>query len=162
MHARTAVLRKAFLDEHGYLDEAFAPLYGDDMDICFRAASVGGKVYCILMDVENDSLSQRITTPRRRRWFAEIMRRNTDLFYSRWRPSTEKDYLWLHRTPSRTDRGGGQGIARVLAACPAPLPRCEKAMASRWDGGPGVRRASPQAASLSASRLPLPVLQIHG
>ncbi len=103
---------KAFLDEHGYLDEAFAPLYADDMDICFRAASVGGKVYCILMDVENDSLSQRDYDAEKARWFAEIMRRNTDLFYGRWQPSTEKDYLWLHRTPIADETGGGQGIAR--------------------------------------------------
>ena len=103
--------RKAFLEEHGYLDEAFAPLYGDDMDICFRAASVGGKVYCILMDVENESLSQRTYDSQKAKWFAEIMKRNMDLFYSRWRPSTEKDYLWLHRTPVADDLSLGQGIA---------------------------------------------------
>jgi GT2 family glycosyltransferase len=90
---------KAFLEEHGYLDEAFAPLYSDDIDICFRAASVGQKAYCILMDVENDSLTMREFDADQARWLAEITRRNTDLFYSRWQPSVEKDYLWLNRTP---------------------------------------------------------------
>ena len=89
---------KDFLEQHGYLDEAYAPLHNDDMDICFRAASVGRKVYAILMEVENRSLSVGSYDPERARWHDEIRRRTANLLYSRWQPSVDKDYLWLHRT----------------------------------------------------------------
>jgi glycosyltransferase involved in cell wall biosynthesis/GT2 family glycosyltransferase len=88
---------KAFLDEYGYLDEAYAPMHNDDMDICFRAASVGRKVYSILMDVENDSLAVGGYDPEKARWYAGVRRRNANLLYSRWKPSVDKDYLWVHR-----------------------------------------------------------------
>lgn len=105
---------KAFLEDHGYLDEEYVPVYADDMDICFRAASVGRKVYCMLMDVENDSLSMKSFDAEKARWWTEVVRRNMNLFYSRWSPSTEKDYLWLHRTPLAEDDGGlGEGIVRL-------------------------------------------------
>jgi glycosyltransferase involved in cell wall biosynthesis/GT2 family glycosyltransferase len=104
---------KAFLEEHGYLDEAYVPLYFDDMDICFRAASVGQKVYCILMDVENESLTQRHYDADRAKWFAEVISRNTDLFYSRWKPTVEKQYLWLQRTPIHLQRTVGETVLRV-------------------------------------------------
>src|SRR4029077_2388613 len=88
--------------------------YADDMDICFRAASVGQKVYCMLMDVENDSLSMKSFDAEKARWWTEVVRRNMNLFYSRWSPSTEKDYLWLHRTPlAEDDAGLGEGIVRL-------------------------------------------------
>jgi glycosyltransferase involved in cell wall biosynthesis/GT2 family glycosyltransferase len=105
---------KEFLERHGYLDEAYAPLYADDMDISFRAASVGWKVYCILMDVENDSLTMRTFDPEKAKWWSQVVRRNMGLFYSRWQPSTEKDYLWVHRTPLAADGVGlGEGIFRA-------------------------------------------------
>ena len=105
--------RKSFLEEHGYLDEEYAPIHADDMDICFRAASVGAKVYCMLMDVENDSLSMRSFDAEKARWWTDIVSRNMDLFYSRWHPSAEKDHLWLHRTPLADQEAGlGEGIGR--------------------------------------------------
>jgi glycosyltransferase involved in cell wall biosynthesis/GT2 family glycosyltransferase len=104
---------KAFLDEHGYLDEAYAPLYSDDMDICFRAASVGRKVYCILMDAENDSFTVRGYDAEKARWLTEVTRRNTNLFYSRWEPTMDKDYLWLHRTRMLEERGVGEALLRA-------------------------------------------------
>ena len=105
--------RKSFLEEHGYLDEEYAPIHADDMDICFRAASVGAKVYCMLMDVENDSLSMRSFDAEKARWWTDIVSRNMDLFYSRWHPSAEKDHLWLHRTPIAEEVGFSDGVVRL-------------------------------------------------
>lgn len=104
---------KAFLEEHGYLDEAYAPMHNDDMDICFRAASVGWQVYAILMDVENRSGTVADYDAERARWYAEIRRRTADLLYSRWRPSTEKDYLWLHRTRIAEQRSMRRSLRRA-------------------------------------------------
>jgi hypothetical protein len=50
------------------------------------------------MDVENDSLTMKAYDSDKARWLTETTRRNTDLFYRRWQPSEDKDYLWLHRT----------------------------------------------------------------
>jgi hypothetical protein len=83
------------------------------MDICFRAASVGQKVYCILMDVENDSLTQRHYDAERAKWFAEVRARNTDRFYSRWNPTVEKRYLWVQRTPIHLQKTVGETVLRV-------------------------------------------------
>ena len=105
--------RKSFLEEHGYLDEEYAPIHADDMDICFRAASVGAKVYCMLMDVENDSLSMRTFDAEKARWWTDIVSRNMDLFYSRWHPSAEKDHLWVHRTPIAEEVGFSDGVVRL-------------------------------------------------
>jgi GT2 family glycosyltransferase len=104
---------KAFLDEYGYLDEAYAPLYSDDMDICFRAASLGHKVYCILVGAENDSLTVRGYDPEKARWLGEVVRRNSELFYGRWQPSVDKDYLWLHRTRILEEQTLGETLLRA-------------------------------------------------
>lgn len=90
-------LRKSFLDDHGYLDEAYAPLYQDDIDIAFRAKSLGFKVYCMLMDVANQSLTMSGYDSNKWNYFHEIMKRNAALFYTRWHPSVDKDYLWIWR-----------------------------------------------------------------
>jgi len=92
-------VRKDFLEEHGYLDEVYAPLYQDDMDLCFRARKFGKKVYAILLDVENTSLTMKSYDSQKSARFSEIVKRNTKIFYERWSPSTVKDYLWVHRTP---------------------------------------------------------------
>jgi glycosyltransferase involved in cell wall biosynthesis len=92
------VLRKSFLEQHGYLDEAYAPLYQDDMDLCLRARDRGHKVYCMLMDVDNDSGTMGTYDPERWERMVAIMKRNSDLLYSRWTPSTDKSgYLRLRR-----------------------------------------------------------------
>jgi GT2 family glycosyltransferase len=93
------LFRKSFLDKHGLLDEIYAPLYQDDMDICFRAHHVGFKVYCMLGKVENRSLTMARYDAEKNRFFQAVMKRNTDIFYSRWTPSTVKDYSWIYRTP---------------------------------------------------------------
>lgn len=92
-------IRKRFLEEHGYLDETYAPLYQDDMDICFRARNYDYKVYCILMNVANKSQTMAHYNPEKAKRFAVIMKRNSLKFYSRWMPSTNKDYMWVNRIP---------------------------------------------------------------
>lgn len=92
------VIRKSFLEQYGYLDEGYAPLYQDDMDICFRAKHYGYKVYCMMSDVENRSLTMAHYDTAMSRMFQEVMERNTNIFYARWTPSTNKDYAWIHRT----------------------------------------------------------------
>jgi glycosyltransferase involved in cell wall biosynthesis len=94
-------IRKDFLEEHGYLDEVYAPLYQDDMDLCFRARKFGGKVYCLLGGAENRSLTMAYYDEAKSKFFAEVIERNTDIFYKRWEPSGERDYLWVNRTPIR-------------------------------------------------------------
>jgi glycosyltransferase involved in cell wall biosynthesis len=92
------ILRKSFLEEHGYLDEVYAPFYMDDMDIGMRAKQAGYKVYCMIMNVENKSLTvATYDTSARQKFWQDTMDRNTDIFYKRWKPSTTKDYAWIHR-----------------------------------------------------------------
>jgi glycosyltransferase involved in cell wall biosynthesis len=92
-------VRKSFLVQHGYLDEVYAPLYQDDMDLCFRARYYGGKVYCLLADVENRSLTMAHYDAEKNRFFTEVMKRNTDIFYARWAPGIRKSDFWIHRIP---------------------------------------------------------------
>lgn len=92
------IFRKKFLEEHGYLDEVYAPFYMDDMDICMRAKSVGSKVYCMIMNVENKSLTvATYNTSVRQKFWQDTMDRNTKIFYDRWTPTIEKNYSWVHR-----------------------------------------------------------------
>ncbi len=91
-------LRKSFLEAHGYLDEDYAPLHFDDMDICFRARKYGYKVFCILLDVLNTSLTVAKYDEDKWKYWNRIYKRNCDILYSRYKPTIMKDYLWLHRT----------------------------------------------------------------
>jgi glycosyltransferase involved in cell wall biosynthesis/GT2 family glycosyltransferase len=91
-------IRKTFLEKKGYLDEAYAPLYMDDMDLCFRARADGWKVVGALMEVENRCLTMANYSEERNKLFEVIWKRNTDLFYSRYTPSCDKSgHAWLHR-----------------------------------------------------------------
>ena len=121
-------ISKEFMEEHGYLDEAFVPLHCDDMDLCFRAASVGRKVYAILMDVENDSLTMKSYDSEKSRWFSEVAKRNLALFYERWTPSTEKDYLWMHRTRI----GRRKAVGETVLGAPQRARRRYLAARRRW------------------------------
>jgi len=73
-------------------------LYNDDMDICFRARHYGFSVYYMPMDVGNKSLTLLSYSPEKWNWFESIRQKNREIFYSRWTPSTDKDYLWVYRT----------------------------------------------------------------
>ncbi len=106
-------LKKSFLEKHGYLDEVYAPLYNDDMDLCFRARKFNYKVYTCLMDVENRSETIANYSPARAKFWEDTIKKNSDLFYSRWVPSVTKDYSWVNRTPVagfKKDRAARAGM----------------------------------------------------
>jgi SAM-dependent methyltransferase len=92
-------IRRDFLVKHGYLDEAYAPLYMDDMDLCFRVRDRGSKVYCMLSNVENESLTMANYDAGKWAYFEKVIKKNTKLFYERWLPSMTKDYLRVERVP---------------------------------------------------------------
>lgn len=90
-------IRNSFLHEHGYLDEIYAPLHQDDMDICFRARKFGYKVYSFLSDSINTSLTvAKYDENENRKWY-EIMIKNTAIFYKLWQPTIKKDFLKIKR-----------------------------------------------------------------
>ena len=91
------VIRKTFIDQFGPLDESYVPFCVDDMDICYRAKSLGYDVYCMLMNVENRRLSMAKYTSAKYAWFEQIYERNMALFYSKWKPDSTKEYSWVHR-----------------------------------------------------------------
>ncbi len=92
------IFRKSFLEEHGYLDEAFAPFYMDDMDISMRAKKFGYHVYTALFNVENRSSTiAHYNTKERQKFWEDTMSKNGKLFYQRWTPSIKKDYDWINR-----------------------------------------------------------------
>lgn len=95
---RPFVVRKDFLEKHGYLDEIYSPLYQDDIDLCFRARSRGYDVYAGLFDIKNKILTIGSYNEKKHNLFRSIMKRNTDIFYSRWKPTKEKTYSSIKRT----------------------------------------------------------------
>jgi len=90
-------IEKSFLEEHGYLDETYAPFYQDDMDLAFRARKYGKKVYSMLLNVENRSLTVATYSPAREKFWNDTITRNTQIFYDRWTPTKTKDYLAVNR-----------------------------------------------------------------
>ena len=92
------IIKKEFLEKHGYLDEIFAPLYMDDMDLCFRAMKHGHKNYCMLSDVDNMSLTIAKYNTKRNSLWEKVIKRNTAIFYKRWKPNISKDYTKIART----------------------------------------------------------------
>ena len=92
------IIRKDFMDMHGYLDEYYAPLYMDDIDIAFRASKYGYKTFCMLTDVENKSFTIANYDKKRNDFWEKTMKVNSDKFYKRWKPSIEKDYIRINRT----------------------------------------------------------------
>lgn len=92
-------IRTSFLETYGYLDEIYAPLYNDDMDLCFRARSHNYKVYCMLLDVENKNGTVAHYDAKKAAFFQNMITRNAAIFYTRWTPSTTKNYLRILRIP---------------------------------------------------------------
>ena len=90
-------IRKSFIDKFGYLDESYSPFYMDDMDLCFRARSLGFKVYCLLSDSINKSSTVANYDKKKSLFWQKILRKNSDIFYSRWKQSQHKNYLWIRR-----------------------------------------------------------------
>src|SRR3989338_3608215 len=93
------IIRNSFLEKFGILDEAYAPYYMDDMDLCFRAKSKGYKVFAFLSDTVNTSGSIAHYNKDDNERLARTVKRNTEIFYNRWKPSTKKDYLDINREP---------------------------------------------------------------
>jgi len=93
------MLRKALLEEFGYLDEdSFAPLHQDDMDLCFRLRQHGYSVFYYHIDVVNEmSTVARSSKEKYLRWQAAVDR-HLRLFYERWQPKADKS---LHLTLSK-------------------------------------------------------------
>ena len=117
-------IRKSFLEEFGYLDEAYAPFYQDDMDLCFRAWANGKSVHCVLMDVENRSESIRSYDKERFEFWTQVMKKNTDLFYSRWTPTETKDYSSIIRIRLwRRAPGWKEGVLRASSRSTAFVHR---------------------------------------
>lgn len=92
------IIRKDFMDKHGYLDEYYAPFYMDDIDIAFRANKFGYKTFCMLSDVENKSFTIANYDKKRNAFWEKTMKTNSQKFYERWKPSVEKDYMRINRT----------------------------------------------------------------
>ena len=105
-------ITKAFLEQHGYLDEIYAPLYQDDMDLCIRARDLGYKVFCRIMNVENRSLTMAHYDAERNKFFTDVMKKNTDIFYSRYRFTDPKPTFWIHQN----NVDGGPGTFQSLRA----------------------------------------------
>lgn len=107
-------VRRSFLEEHGYLDETYAPAYADDWDLCLRARGRGFDVWAVQLDVEDAGASAHTDGS-----LEDAVYRNGALFYSRWTFSAEKEHLWLSRTrlygspPRSRPRPAAPG-ARVL------------------------------------------------
>ncbi|KKS75558.1 MAG: hypothetical protein UV46_C0016G0004 [Candidatus Gottesmanbacteria bacterium GW2011_GWC2_42_8] len=93
------IIRNSFLEKFGILDEAYAPYYMDDMDLCFRAKSKGYKVFAFLSDTVNTSGSISVYQGNNWKIWEKVVKENPDRFYSRWQPTKIKDFLELERIP---------------------------------------------------------------
>jgi GT2 family glycosyltransferase/glycosyltransferase involved in cell wall biosynthesis len=89
------ILRKHLLEKHGYLDEAYAPLYNDDMDYCFRMKQLGYSIFCYPIRAENRRLTMANYDPFKGKRFVKMMRQNSQLFYSRWQSGMGKHDHYL-------------------------------------------------------------------
>lgn len=119
------IIRREFLLQHGYLDEIYAPLYNDDMDICFRAREKGYRVFAMLGSVRNAGLTMAKCDKKKWAFFDKIIKRNTENFYSRYTPSLKKDYLRVFRVPLRLERKFKDTLSfhlhNLQTICCAPL-----------------------------------------
>lgn len=78
------ILRKELLERHGYFDEAYAPLYNDDMDYCFRMRSLGYGVFCYPINAVNESLTvAQYKNPEKDKFWRTTAEKNQKLFYER-------------------------------------------------------------------------------
>jgi GT2 family glycosyltransferase len=120
------VVRKSLLERFGYLDEAFAPLYCDDMDLCLRLQSHGYLTFCLPLAVRNEELTMARYDPERQRWVDSLVSRNAALLYARWSPFPDKD---------RRIRVVASQFAPLADSSPAARAlRLLYVMAARWWG----------------------------
>ncbi len=115
------VLRKSLLEQHGYLDEAYAPFYDDDMDYCFRMKKLGYAVFYYPISVENRNLTIAAYDEKRKAFWEETMKSHSKILYGRWEAAMGKHeaYLTLPK-PSHIEAGGVreklQGKYRLIRA----------------------------------------------
>lgn len=87
------VFTRSLLDEVGYLDEKFAPLWGDDMDYCCRAKFNYGKSNVVFQcNVESQLKWGATHSGESKLAMGEIMHRNWDLFIARWGQILKHNY----------------------------------------------------------------------
>lgn len=97
------ILRKELLEKHGYFDEAYAPLYNDDMDYCFRMRSLGYGVFCYPINAVNESLTvAQYKDPEKDIFWRTTAEKNQKLFYERWKDDIEKHHPYHLKVPKPT------------------------------------------------------------
>lgn len=104
------ILRKKLLEEHGYLDETYAPFYNDDMDYCFRIRGVGYAVFCYPIKVENRSLSIAKYNPEKTKFWNEVLEKNQKQFYARWESKMGKHDRYLKIPKPKWNNMGDERI----------------------------------------------------
>ena len=87
------IFTRKLLDDVGYLDEKFAPLWGDDMDYCCRAKFNHGKKNVVFQcNVESQLKWGALHSGESKLAFGEITRRNWNLFITRWGQILKHNY----------------------------------------------------------------------
>lgn len=84
------ILRKKHLEEFGYLDETYAPLYDDDMDYCFRMKKLGFGVFYFPIMVEHRESTVASYNQERKKTWEKIAKEHSKILYSRWQYLMEK------------------------------------------------------------------------
>jgi GT2 family glycosyltransferase len=84
------VLRKNLFERFGYLDEVYAPLYVDDLDLCFRLSAHGYRTMLYPLNVVNAGLTQAHYDSQKTLWFEQMILRNTARLCERRRPGAVK------------------------------------------------------------------------
>ncbi len=87
------VFTRKLLDEVGYLDEAFAPLWGDDLDYCARARFMYNKKNIVFQcNVESQYKWGSLHTGASKISMKEVTRKNWKLFIDRWGKTMKEKY----------------------------------------------------------------------
>ncbi len=87
------VFTRRLLDEMGYLDEEFYPLWGDDMDYCCRARFKYGKKNVVFQcNVESQLKWGALHAGQSKLDFGNVVKKNWKLFISRWGQTLKDNY----------------------------------------------------------------------
>ena len=119
-------VKRAVLDDVGYLDEIFSPAYWEDTDLCFRARKAGWRV---VYEPESRVVHLEGATagmPGRKSLSRDLQQRNKPKFMSRWGKELES-----HRK-NVFDVRPGDGKEQILVILPF-LPMYDRAAGEkRW------------------------------
>jgi GT2 family glycosyltransferase len=87
------VFTRNLLEEVGYLDEKFAPCWGDDMDYCCRAKFNHERKNVVFQcDVESQLKWGALHSGESKLKMRKVMRKNWNLFISKWGETLKKNY----------------------------------------------------------------------